>query len=90
MIYEVAADDEIKVGDWILSRNELSQLIQKCKQEPDVFMTTEDVCKMFQVSRTTVYKMMREKKIPHYQFGATIRFKKSELIEMCVPVPVEG
>lgn len=42
-------------------------------------LTTEEVAKYLGVSRDLVYKLCREKKIPHIKIGARIMFKISTI-----------
>lgn len=48
--------------------------------ETDVALTTEDACHFLSISRQTLYKLVRSKKIPGKKVGENYRFLKSDLI----------
>lgn len=43
-------------------------------------MTTEDACQFLSISRQTLYKLVKSKKIPGRKVGDNYRFLKSDLI----------
>ena len=43
-------------------------------------MTTEDACQFLSISRQTLYKLVKSKKIPGREVGDNYRFLKSDLI----------
>jgi excisionase family DNA binding protein len=43
------------------------------------FMIINEVSGYLQLKVSTVYKLVEEKKIPHYRIGGQIRFKKSDI-----------
>jgi excisionase family DNA binding protein len=43
------------------------------------FYRLDDICKVFQVSKITVYRWIKAKKIPAYKVGGTYLFKKSDI-----------
>lgn len=57
-------------------KKQLSALVTKTE-----FLTTEQVCKQYNISKSTVIKLRKDKKcpMPHYCIGDAIRFKKSEV-----------
>ena len=42
-------------------------------------LTPENIAKNWQVSTAFIYKLVREKKIPYYHIGKTIRFSAAEI-----------
>lgn len=48
--------------------------------EKEEILEVDDVCRIFGVSRTTVYEWRRTGKVNSYQQGRRIYFKKSELL----------
>lgn len=46
----------------------------------DKALTTEDACHFLSISRQTLYKLVRSKKIPGRKVGDNYRFLKSDLI----------
>lgn len=90
MCLEKLSDGRFKLGDFVMSDKELEDLLSFYMADTEPFITTNDVCDMFKLSRSTVYKMMNEKKLPYYKFGECIRFKKSELLAVAVKAPVEA
>ena len=42
-------------------------------------LNLEDVCAYLKVKPATVYKMVRERRIPHIKNGGLLRFKRSAL-----------
>ena len=51
-------------------------------QEPfaDKALTTEDACEFLSISRQTLYKLVKQKRIPGRKVGDNYRFLKSDLI----------
>jgi excisionase family DNA binding protein len=50
------------------------------RQDSDVALTTEDACHFLSISRQTLYKLVKLKKIPGRKVGDNYRFLKSDLI----------
>ena len=48
--------------------------------ETDKALTTEDACQFLSISRQTLYKLVKAKKIPGRKVGDNYRFLKSDLI----------
>ena len=48
--------------------------------ESDKALTTEDACEFLSISRQTLYKLVKAKKIPGRKVGDNYRFLKSDLI----------
>ena len=46
----------------------------------DKILTTEDACQFLSISRQTLYKLVKSKKIPGRKVGDNYRFLKSALI----------
>ena len=49
-------------------------------KENDKALTTEDACDFLSISRQTLYKLVKAKKIPGRKVGDNYRFLKSDLI----------
>jgi len=49
-------------------------------QNGDKALTTEDACQFLSISRQTLYKLVKSKKIPGRKVGDNYRFLKSDLI----------
>ena len=49
-------------------------------QNDDRVLTTEDACHFLSISRQTLYKLVKSKKIPGRKVGDNYRFLKSALI----------
>ena len=58
-----------------MGKNELTEI-----QEDDKALTTEDACHFLSISRQTLYKLVKSKKIPGRKVGDNYRFLKSDLI----------
>lgn len=50
------------------------------ERETDKALTTEDACDFLSISRQTLYKLVKAKKIPGRKVGDNYRFLKSDLI----------
>ncbi len=50
------------------------------KIEMDKALTTEDACEFLSISRQTLYKLVKAKKIPGRKVGDNYRFLRSDLI----------
>ena len=48
--------------------------------DADKALTTEDACQFLSISRQTLYKLVKSKKIPGRKVGDNYRFLKSDLI----------
>ena len=46
----------------------------------DKALTTEDACRFLSISRQTLYKLVKAKKIPGRKVGDNYRFLRSDLI----------
>lgn len=49
-------------------------------REEDKALTTEDACQFLSISRQTLYKLVKAKKIPGRKVGDNYRFLKSDLV----------
>jgi excisionase family DNA binding protein len=49
-------------------------------READKALTTEDACQFLSISRQTLYKLVKARKIPGKKVGDNYRFLKSDLI----------
>ena len=49
-------------------------------KDSDKALTTEDACQFLSISRQTLYKLVKSKKIPGRKVGDNYRFLKSDLI----------
>ena len=47
----------------------------------DELLNTEETCKLLRVSKVTIHKWKKEKRIVSYRIGRRIYFKKLELIK---------
>ena len=54
---------------------------KKETNEEDDFLTQREAAKFLNVSLPTIIKWKQKEKIPYYQQGRTILFKKSELLD---------
>ena len=82
MIVEVHSKDDIKniVEDAV---NTAFAKFQPVKvPTPDDFLTKADVATMLQMSKSGIDNMRRRGLLKPYRIGATVRFKRSEIIEM--------
>lgn len=50
-------------------------------RKKDEILEVDDVCRMFGVTRTTVYEWRRSGKVNSYQRGRRVYFKKAELLK---------
>ena len=50
------------------------------ENEVDKALTTEDACEFLSISRQTLYKLVKSKRIPGRKVGDNYRFLKSDLI----------
>ncbi len=50
------------------------------EKDTDKALTTEDACDFLSISRQTLYKLVKAKKIPGRKVGDNYRFLKSDLI----------
>ena len=47
--------------------------------EPIVVMTTKEVADYLRVHQSTVYKLLRRRKVPAFRIGSDWRFNKSQI-----------
>ncbi len=76
-----------------VSLQELEELIKRCVQEgiksipsketkdKEEFLTVQEAADFLKVSLVSIHNWKREKGLPFYRLGRSIRFKKNELIE---------
>ena len=50
-------------------------------KEKEEILEVDDVCRLFGVTRTTVYAWRRTGKVKSYQKGRRVYFKRSELLQ---------
>ncbi len=50
------------------------------EKDGDKALTTEDACQFLSISRQTLYKLVKSKKIPGRKVGDNYRFLKCDLI----------
>jgi len=82
MIVEVHTKDDIKNIVETAVNNALSNFQPVKVSTPDDFLTKEDVANMLQMSKSGIDNMRRRGLLKPYRIGATVRFKRSEIIEM--------
>lgn len=58
----------------------MSQISVSDEKNDDKVLTTEDACEFLSISRQTLYKLVKSKKIPGRKVGDSYRFLKSALI----------
>lgn len=51
------------------------------KQEDERLLTTEEACKMAQISRPTLHRWKKAGLVPYVKIGKNVRYKHSDLIE---------
>jgi excisionase family DNA binding protein len=57
-----------------------SNVVSLKSYEQDKALTTEAACEFLSISRQTLYKLVKAKKIPGRKLGDNYRFLKSDLI----------
>jgi len=45
------------------------------------FLTIDDLSHLFSISKTSVYRLISQRKLPFYKIGGLVRFKKNEVLE---------
>jgi excisionase family DNA binding protein len=50
----------------------------------DEILTVKEVCKLLQVHQSTVYKLIKEGRIPAFRIGSDWRFLKDRLVRWMV------
>ena len=58
----------------------MSENIQIQKKDLERALTTEDACNFLSISRQTLYKLVKARKVPGKKVGDNYRFLKSDLI----------
>ncbi len=58
----------------------MSRRLNLFDRDADKALTTEDACNFLSISRQTLYKLVKSKKIPGRKVGDNYRFLKSDLI----------
>lgn len=49
--------------------------------ETDTLLNVDDVCKMLQIKKSTIYKMTMKRELPFIRIGKQLRFKRSQITE---------
>ena len=57
---------------------------------PSPIMTVAEVAQYFQVSRSTLYKLIRRGQIPVFKIGSDYRFDKNEIEKLMADRQVKG
>ncbi len=67
--------------------------IENLKLQPpadDDYITIAEVCRILRVSKPTIHKMKREKRLPFYRIGRKVYFKRSEVMALPVAAKITG
>ncbi len=64
-------------------RSEFKNLPQQTElnEQPEDLLSTEDIQRMFNVSKVTIYKWKKKGILPYYKMNSRVYFKKSEVID---------
>lgn len=65
-------------------RSAIKEVAQLRMQEPenkDELLTRDDLLKMLKIGETTLWKMMRDGKIPYKRVGKRVLFSKNEILK---------
>ena len=46
-------------------------------RETEIYLSVQDFCRLMNISQTTVYRMIKEQKIPAIKFGGRYKIPKS-------------
>jgi len=53
--------------------------MREAPARPTVVLTVADLCEYLKVHRTTVYKLLKARKIPAFRFGGDWRFNREQI-----------
>lgn len=62
-------------------QNEIRDIKNQCKPVEESMIGINEACEMIGLAKSTVYALASAHKIPHYQPGKMLKFKRSELQE---------
>lgn len=54
-------------------------------QVPEETLTVPEVAKMLRLSRQTIYNFVRDGKLPHFNVGTKVRFRRADIESMMQP-----
>ena len=67
-----------KVEELTISINEMKQLLKRQTAE---MIGINEACEILSLAKPTVYALVQANKIPYYQPGKMLKFKRTELME---------
>ncbi len=85
MAIEVVTKDDFK--DFF---RKLADTINIAKKDDEVFITIDYVQKHYGLTKVVQQKMRTARKIPYYQVGRTILYKKEDIINYIEKHKIEG
>ena len=67
------------LNEWEASKKIV--LEQEIKESDEIYLSQQEAAKFLRVSQPTLIAWKKARKIPYYQYGRKILFKKSEVLE---------
>mgnify|MGYP002093878820 CR=1 FL=1 len=68
-----------KVDELTISINEMKQLLKKQTAVKEEMIGINEACEILSLAKPTVYALVQANKIPYYQPGKMLKFKRTEL-----------
>ena len=70
-----------KVEELTISINEMKQLLKRQTTAKEEMIGINEACEILSLAKPTVYALVQANKIPYYQPGKMLKFKRTELME---------
>ncbi|WP_270230988.1 helix-turn-helix domain-containing protein [Phocaeicola coprocola] len=70
-----------KVEELTISINEMKQLLKRQTAAKEEMIGINEACEILSLAKPTVYALVQANKIPYYQPGKMLKFKRTELME---------
>lgn len=70
-----------KVEKLTISINEMKQLLKRQTAAKEEMIGINEACEILSLAKPTVYALVQANKIPYYQPGKMLKFKRTELME---------
>lgn len=70
-----------KVEELTISINEMKQLLKRQTAAKEEMIGINEACEILSLAKPTIYALVQANKIPYYQPGKMLKFKRTELME---------
>jgi len=78
---EISSQEDLKEFIQNCTKEHTQEILKHNNEDYDTLLTTDQCCELLQISRTTLWKQIKNGVIPKIRIGNTLRFEKKEVIK---------